>query len=176
MTAKTVDYPHLFDAIERITPLAGTTHSPGCSSYRRCELCVAKADALNAYALELLPEIMPGTTWKIAQGTTFPSRRFRWFAQRPLFDHWHVYRRQGARGGNTWRNSAVISYPCGVLDNAGAVCDEAVAQAKQFRGTDGVSVWVRGDLSSHFPGATQLVIVAFGLDDFEAVNFGFQTI
>jgi hypothetical protein len=29
MTAKSVDYPHLLDAIERITPLAGTTHPLG---------------------------------------------------------------------------------------------------------------------------------------------------
>jgi hypothetical protein len=52
----------------------------------------------------------------------------------------------------------VISHPYGVLDNAGAVRDEA-AQAKQFRG-DGVSIWVRGDLSSYFLGETQLVVLA----------------
>jgi hypothetical protein len=148
------------------------------SRWRYPEEEAARDRVRLAYAEEMLAPIL-GSKWKPSTRSTITTRgRKNWGYPRwhefgrPLFDHTDVYRQVGARGPNTWENCCAVSHPYGALDKDGKPLDGALNHAGGLA-IEGLGTWVRKDLSSWYPGWTQLVIVAKGLPAAQAAKYGF---
>lgn len=90
---------------------------------------------------------------------------------RSLLDHpLHFRRLDAPKGKLTRHNCALLGqpYPCALtLASSGARQDVVDLAAHGF------AAWARDDLSAWYPGWTELVLVAAGLDPDAADSFGF---
>jgi hypothetical protein len=169
----TTNYPRLAAAIAHAASVGGQ-HA---DSHINCDLCAAQAEASQAYADELLPDILGGQ-W-------IATRHYGWppfyhannhSIGSPIYDHEIVFRQRGIRGPNSWQTCAVISQPYNALAVDGEPRPSFEQAAIALTAQHNVGVWVRADLSSWFPGSTSLVVIARGLRRELAQHFGFRSV
>ena len=169
----TTNYPRLSAAIARAVSAHGR-HAEKCTN---CELCAAQAEALQAYADELLPHLLGGQ-WIVTQRYGWPPfyHANSHSIGSPIYDHEIVFRQRGIRGPSNWRTCAVISQPYNALDRNGELLPSFHEAATALAAQHNVGVWARNDLSSWCPGWTNLVVIARGLHPELAQHFGFQSV
>lgn len=130
-----------------------------------------RADTLarEAYGQEMLPLLFGGGWHPSRRHADFPYavltlRRDRMsYPQigQTLFDHPLVYRQNGTRGPDGPTNVVIIGRPYPIAQD-GKLSTFAREDAAQLAAM-GWGTWWRPDLSTHYPGWTQLVVAKHGL-------------
>lgn len=142
----------------------------------------ASAMAVEAYGEEMLPMLFGGR-WRLSTGhSDFPypiiTRGHRHLAYRQigqtLFDHPLVYRLGGTAGPDTKKNTAIIGRPYPIAGD-GKLGTFAREDADALAAV-GWGCWWRPDLSTHYPGWTQLVVAKYDLQAIGAAPWGFWPI
>lgn len=173
-------FPRCAEACERValTNAASRQRTAAEQESRQRHQLAAAA----AYAEELLPLVLGGTSRRTSSAINPYEPDGRLFNSRELFDHPLVYRHRGTRGPLTRRDAAVIGMPYATLDDTGEPTDDALRAARAL-GAIGIGVWARPDLSAWLPGSTRLVIAAPDLYEpgplaaqARAAEFGFRAI
>ncbi|HVC62387.1 MAG TPA: hypothetical protein VND19_18745 [Acetobacteraceae bacterium] len=123
--------------------------------------------AVAAYGEELLPKLFGGGWHLSRRNATFPAgiltpRRYMCqINSHTWFDHPLVFRQDGTRGPDSPANCVIVGMPYGAV-----VDDELSTSGRQdaeMLGRLGWGIWWRPDLSTHYPGWTQLVVAKHGL-------------
>jgi hypothetical protein len=128
----------------------------------------AAAEATTAYAEELLPTLFGGS-WRLStRNANFPPAVFSSGKWRPipslhsLFDHPLVFRRSGTRGHDSYKNTVILGRPYPIVSAEGELLQSA-RDVGTWLAERGWGVWWRPDLSSWYPGWTQLVVAKHGI-------------
>lgn len=129
----------------------------------------AKALAQGAYGQEMLPTLLGGEWHLSRRNAHFPPavmtrRRDRLsYPQigQALFDHPLVYRQNGTHGPDGPTNVVIVGRPYPIAQD-GKLSTFAREDAAQLAAL-GWGIWWRPDLSTHYPGWTQLVVAKHGL-------------
>lgn len=123
--------------------------------------------ARAAYGEELLPRLFGGA-WRLSRhnhnyppAILTPRRCHVHVSSHALFDHPLVYRLDGTRGPDSPKNCVIIGRPYGAVVN-GELTTFARQDAAQLAGM-GWGIWWRPDLSTWYPGWTQLVVAKHGI-------------
>jgi hypothetical protein len=129
---------------------------------------VAQEEGDAAYAEELLPALFYGE-WRLStRHANFPAAvlnlgRHRYCPSlHAIFDHPIVFRRAGTKGKDSYKNTVIIGRPYPIVGDDGELASAARENAA-FLASLGWGCWWRRDLSTWYPGWTQLVIAKHGI-------------
>ncbi|MBN8904114.1 MAG: hypothetical protein BGO51_28465 [Rhodospirillales bacterium 69-11] len=129
----------------------------------------ASEQAMQAYRTELLPRLFGGSWHLSRRNAHFPAAILQ-AGHRPAlrpacwqtFDHPLVFRQAGTSGPDHPRNTVLIGQPYAAV--AGSELSASVREEAAELADRGWSIHWSPDLSTHYPGWTQLIIARFGIE------------